>query len=74
MTVQPTRADLPPQLRALSTRADDLQEAIRGALQATLSIAAHHATPEQVLSDTFFRLGYLPDEAKRAIRKVLHST
>jgi hypothetical protein len=66
-----TRADLPPQLRALSARAQDLRGAIRDALRATLSVAAHNATPEQVLSDTFARLGYLPEETKQATRKLL---
>jgi hypothetical protein len=65
------RADLPPQLRALSDRSQDLTDSVRDALQATLSDAARHATPEQVLSDTFARLGYLPEEAKQATRKVL---
>jgi hypothetical protein len=36
-----------------------------------LSVADDYATPEHVLSDTFSRLGYLPEEAKRAIQKVL---
>jgi hypothetical protein len=71
MTAQPIRADLPPQLRALSVRASDLQDAVRDALQATLSVAAYHATPEKVLSDTFARLGYLPEETKQATLKVL---
>ena len=71
MTAQPTRADLPFQLRALSARATDLQDAVRDALLAILSVASQHATPEQVLSDTFARLGYLPEEAKQATRKVL---
>jgi hypothetical protein len=71
MTAQSTRADLPPQLRALSARAQDLTDTVRDALQATLSISEHNATPEQVLADTFARLGYLPEEAKRATRKVL---
>ncbi len=71
MSVQLTRTDLPPRLRALLTRANDMQETVRDALHATLSVAPHHATPEQVLSNTFFRLGYLPGEAKRAIQKVL---
>ncbi len=68
---QRTRTDLPPQLRALSVKARALQGPIRDALQATLSVAANDATPEQVLSDTFFRLGYLPQEAKRATHKLL---
>jgi hypothetical protein len=29
------------------------------------------ATPEKVLSDTFARLDYLPDEAKQAASKIL---
>ena len=45
--------------------------AVRDALQATLSVASRHATPEQVLADTFGRLGYLPDEARRATLKLL---
>jgi hypothetical protein len=65
------RADLPPQLRALSARANDLDYTVRDALIATLSVAPSHATPEQVLTDTFGRLGYLPGEAKLATRKVL---
>jgi hypothetical protein len=65
------RADLPPQLRKLSARADDLDYTVRDALLATLSVAPRHATPEQVLTDTFGRLGYLPGEAKTATRKVL---
>ena len=66
-----TDAYLPPQLRALSVRVQDLSGAIRDALRATLSVAAHNATPEQVLGDTFARLGYLPEEAKQATRKLL---
>ena len=71
MIAQPTRADLPPRLQALSARAEDLPDAVRDSLQATLSVAVHDATPEQVLADTFARLGYLPEEAKRATRKLL---
>jgi hypothetical protein len=71
MTAQSTRADLPPQLRALSARAQDLTDTVRDALQATLSASERNATPEQVLANTFARLGYLPEEAKRATRKVL---
>ena len=71
MTAQSTRADLPPQLRALSARAHDLTDTVRDALEATLSVSQHNATPEQVLADTFARLGYLPEEAKHATRKVL---
>jgi Holliday junction resolvasome RuvABC DNA-binding subunit len=71
MTARPIFADLPPQLCDLSAKAEDLPEAIRDALQATLSVAASDATPEQVLADTFARLGYLPEEAKQATRKLL---
>jgi hypothetical protein len=71
MNAQSTRADLPPQLRALSARAQDLTDTVRDALEATLSVSKHNASPEQVLADTFARLGYLPEEAKRATRKVL---
>jgi hypothetical protein len=71
MTPQPNRADLPPQLRELSAEAQDLPDAVRDALQSTLSVAPHDATPEQVLADTFARLGYLPEEAKQATLKIL---
>jgi hypothetical protein len=71
MIAQPNRADLPHQLRALSTKAEELPDAVRDALQATLSVARKDATPEQVLADTFGRLGYLPDEAKQATLKLL---
>jgi hypothetical protein len=71
MIAQPTPANLPPQLRNLSIRAEDLPDALRHALQATLSTAAANATPEQVLADTFARLGYLPEEAKQATLKLL---
>jgi hypothetical protein len=71
MITQSSSADLPLQLRALSTKAPDLPDTVRDALQATLAVAARHATPEQVLADTFARLGYLPEEAKQATRKVL---
>jgi hypothetical protein len=47
MTAQSTRADLPPQLRALSARAQDLTDTVRDALQATLSISEHNATPSK---------------------------
>jgi hypothetical protein len=40
-------------------------------LRATLSVAAIDATPVQVLADTFARLGYLPEEAKQAMRRLL---
>jgi Holliday junction resolvasome RuvABC DNA-binding subunit len=71
MTAQSTLTNLPPQLRALSARAQDLTDTVRDALQATLSVSKHNATPEQVLAETFNRLGYLPEEAKHATRKVL---
>ena len=71
MIARSTRADLPPRLHALFDKAHHLREAVRDALLATLSVAAHHATPEQVLSDTFARLGYLPEAAKQATLKVL---
>jgi hypothetical protein len=71
MTAHPTRTDLPPQLRALSAKAPALQDAVRDALQATLWSAPQHATPQQVLSDAFARLGYLPEEAKRATLRLL---
>nr|WP_294516917.1 hypothetical protein [uncultured Rhodopila sp.] len=71
MTVITKPADLPPQLRALSARAQVLDNSVRDALLATLSVATRNATPEQVLTDTFGRLGYLPGEAKLATRKVL---
>ena len=63
--------DLPPQLRDLSSKAQFLSEALRRALQVTLSAAPPDATPEQVLADAFARLGYLPDEAKQAGLKIL---
>jgi len=62
---------LPSQLRGLGAQAQYLPEAVRDALQATLSSAADDATPEVVLINTFARLGYLPDEAKQATLKVL---
>lgn len=71
MIAQPCLANMPPQLRTLSAKAEDLPAAVRDALQATLSVASRHATPEQVLADTFGRLGYLPDEARRATLKLL---
>jgi hypothetical protein len=71
MIAQPTPANMPPQLRNLSIRAEDLPDVVRHALQATLSTAAGNATPEQVLADTFARLGYLPEEAKQATLKLL---
>jgi hypothetical protein len=63
--------DLPPQLRDLSSKAQFLSEALRRALQVTLSAAPSDATPEQVLADAFAGLGYLPDEAKQAALKIL---
>jgi hypothetical protein len=71
MITQPTRANLPVQLGDLSAKAEELPDAVRDALQATLSVAANHATPEQVLADTFARLGYLPEEARQATLKLL---
>jgi hypothetical protein len=63
--------DLPPQLRDLSSKAQFLSEALRCALQVTLSTAPSDSTPDQVLADAFARLGYLPDEAKQAGLKIL---
>jgi hypothetical protein len=74
MTARPIEPRLPPQLRDLSATAPYLPEALRDALQATLSVAPDDSTPEQVLSDTFARLGYLPDEATQATRKLLAQT
>jgi hypothetical protein len=71
MIAQPTLVGLPPQLRDLSTKAEVQPHAVRDALQATLSVAADDATPEQVLADTFARLGYLPEEARQATMKLL---
>jgi hypothetical protein len=71
MIAQPIRANVPPQLRDLCAKAEALPEAVRDALQATLSVAAADATPEHVLADTFARLGYLPEEATQATLKVL---
>jgi hypothetical protein len=71
MIAQPTRANVPPQLRDLCATADVLPEAVRDALQATLSVAHRNATPEHVLADTFARLGYLPEETRQATLKVL---
>ncbi|WP_428483127.1 hypothetical protein [Rhodopila sp.] len=67
-------ADLPHQLRALSAMTPELPDAVRDALQAILSTAPADATPEQVLADTFARLGYLPEEAEQATRKILAMT
>jgi hypothetical protein len=66
-----TSHDLPPQLRDLSAKAQFLPDTLRGALRVTLSTASPDATPEQVLADTFARLGYLPDEAKQTALKIL---
>lgn len=74
MTAQRTAADLPPQLRSLFARAQDQPSSIREALQAGLLVAAPDATPEQVLLDTFGRLGYLPDEAKQETMKLLKAS
>jgi hypothetical protein len=71
MTAVAHHHDLPPHLHALYLRAKDLQDVVRDALLATLSVTPHHATPEQVLAHTFGRLGYLPDAAKAATRTVL---
>jgi hypothetical protein len=71
MIARSIHAELPPQLRDLSAKAEDLTDPVRGALQASLSIAASDATPEQVLADTFGRLGYLPEEAAHATLKLL---
>jgi hypothetical protein len=64
-------ADLSPGLRDLSAKAPYLSEALRDALQASLLIAPRDATPEQVLAETFARLGYLPKEAKQTASKIL---
>ena len=71
MTAQQPRADLPPQLRDLSARAQDLPDAERNVLEATLSDAADDATPEQVVTDALAQLGYLPEEARQARLKLL---
>ena len=71
MTVQANRNDPPLRLRALSAIAQDLPDAVRDALLATLSVAAQDATPEQILTDTFARLGYLPQQTKQATQKLL---
>jgi hypothetical protein len=71
MTPASIHADLPLQLRHLSARAQDLSQPVRDALQATLSVATDDATPEQVLADTFHRLGYLPGKATHATLKLL---
>ena len=62
MIVQPNRADMPPQLRPLSAKAQDLPEPVRDALSET----APDATPEQVLADVSAQLGYLSKAAKQA--------
>jgi non-ribosomal peptide synthetase component F len=71
MIARPSRANVPPQLHDLSLKAEELPDVVRGALQATLSVAAVDATQEQVLVDTFARLGYLPEEAKQATLRLL---
>jgi len=71
MITRLTRDRLPSQLRGLEAQAPYLPEAVRDALQATLSTAADDATPEAVLINTFGRLGYLPGETKQAMLKVL---
>ena len=71
MTTRPINANPPPQLRALAAKAHELPEAVRNALQANLSVAPSDATPEGVVLETFARLGYLPDEATHATRKLL---
>ncbi len=71
MNAQPARADLSPQLRELFAKSQTLPDAVRDALEATLSIALPNATSERVLADTFARLGYLPEEAKLATLRVL---
>ena len=43
--------NLPPQLSDLSSKARFLPEALRDALQVTLSVAPSDATPEQALVD-----------------------
>ncbi len=40
MNTLPTGADLPPQLRTLSAKVQDLPDAVRDALQASLAVAA----------------------------------
>jgi hypothetical protein len=62
---------LPPQLHDLASKASQLPEAERDALLVCLAEATPRATPEQVLADTFARLGYLPGEAERAATKIL---
>jgi hypothetical protein len=71
MVAPPSRTNVPPQLHDLSLKAEELPDAVRDALQATLSAAAVDATQEQVLADTFARLGYLPEEARQATLKLL---
>ncbi len=71
MTTRPIDATLPPHLRDLSARSQDLPEALRAALQATLADASPNASPQHVLADTFARLGYLPEEATQASEKLL---
>ncbi len=71
MIATPVHRDLPPQLRGLAAKAPDLPEALGGALQISLLAASSNATPEQVLAETFGRLGYLPEEAKQTALKLL---
>jgi non-ribosomal peptide synthetase component F len=71
MIARPSRTNVPPQLHDLALKAEELPDVLRGGLQATLSVAAVDATQEQVLADTFARLGYLPEEARRATLKLL---
>jgi hypothetical protein len=71
MIARSIHAHPPPRLRNLSAKAEDLPDPVRDALQATLSVAPDDATPEQVLADTFHRLGYLPGEATYATLKLL---
>lgn len=71
MVTRLTGADLPLQLRDIWAQAQYLPDAMRGALTVTLFSAPDDATPEKVLTDTFGRLGYLPDEAKQAALRIL---
>lgn len=71
MINQPNPADLPPQLRELAAKALHLPEALRDALHSSLNDAPPYATPEHVLSETFGRLGYLPEESKQTAAKIL---
>jgi len=71
MVTRITSANLPSQLRSIWAQAQYLPDSLRGALTVTLFSAPDDATPEKVLTDTFARLGYLPDEAKQAALKIL---